>query len=92
MSDAFALDGNAAAGLLSEVFAREATDATLCCGACGHSGPLAELVCYGATASLVLRCPDCDAVNLRIMQAPDKLQVDCSGAARITFSLAGLPS
>jgi hypothetical protein len=38
------LDGNAAAGLLAEVFTVEATTAVVTCAGCGASGPLGAAI------------------------------------------------
>jgi uncharacterized membrane protein len=38
------LDGNAAGGLLAEVFALDVTSASLTCGGCGAVGPVGEAV------------------------------------------------
>ncbi|WP_028063488.1 DUF6510 family protein [Solirubrobacter soli] len=55
------LDGNAAAGELSEVFALDVTTAVVTCVGCGTTGPLAEAMLYRT----VLRCPNCEGVLLR---------------------------
>lgn len=55
------LDGNAAAGELSGVFALDVTTAVVTCAGCGTTGPLAEAMLYRT----VLRCPACDSVLLR---------------------------
>jgi hypothetical protein len=60
-------DGNAAAGPLSEVFAVDITTAVATCGQCGTTGALAAVHVYEG-AGTVLRCPDCDAVLLRLVR------------------------
>ena len=55
------LDGNAAAGELSEVFALESTMAVATCAGCGATGPVAQAMVYEAGMGTVLRCPACDA-------------------------------
>lgn len=75
------LDGNAAAGMMSEIFVREMTSAEATCAGCGASGPMASLIAYGHTMGVVLRCPDCDAPVLRMVRTPRELRVDCSGVA-----------
>jgi hypothetical protein len=73
------LDGNAAAGMLSEIFVKDMTSAEVTCGGCGASRPMASLICYGRAMGVVLRCPDCDAAMLRIVRTPRELRVDASG-------------
>jgi Zn finger protein HypA/HybF involved in hydrogenase expression len=83
--DIAALDGNAAAGRLGQLFAFEVTTARTTCGACGHEGPLAELRLYGRQAGIVLRCPRCEAVNIRMLEARRFANLDLSGLARISI-------
>ncbi len=82
------LDGNAAAGALGRLLAFEVTVARTTCGCCGHEGPLAELRLYGRGAGIVLRCPRCDAVNIRLLEAPRFTNLDLSGLARISMQMA----
>jgi hypothetical protein len=82
------LDGNAAAGPLGRLFAFEVTAAITVCGACGLEGPLAKLRLYGRGAGIVLRCPGCDAVNIRMLEARHVTHLDLSGLARIAVPLS----
>ena len=54
------LDGNAAGGLLSEVFGVDLTDATIDCRHCRHRGALAEAVVELDGDGLVLLCRGCE--------------------------------
>jgi uncharacterized protein DUF6510 len=58
------LDGNAAAGLLGEIFAVEMTTAQGCCASCGNVGPIgaAHLYMSDRSPGAVLRCPGCEQV------------------------------
>lgn len=62
------LDGNAAAGFLTEIFALEMTSAQSTCAGCGQTGPLGSLLLYGGEMGTILRCPSCDRVMLRIVR------------------------
>jgi hypothetical protein len=73
------LDGNAAAGLLREIFAVEMTTALSTCGGCGKSGTLAELVLYGGEIGTVLRCPACDNLLICITHTPEGYWLDLRG-------------
>ena len=75
------LDGNAAAGMLREVFAREVTAALATCAGCGSLGPVGALLEYGQSMGVILRCPSCDAAMLRIVHTPGWLRVDASGVS-----------
>jgi hypothetical protein len=83
MDDVLPLDGNAAAGRLAEVFAVEMTGATIVCEGCGREAALATLTCYGG-AGVVLRCPACDAVILRLLATGRTLNLDLRGCTRLT--------
>ena len=60
MTDSQALDGNAIAGTLVEVFGGEMTTAIGVCGHCGARGPVAEVVVYTRAPGVVVRCRACD--------------------------------
>lgn len=83
------LDGNAAGGPLREVFARDVTAATVRCAACGTLGPLAALLEYGQQMGVILRCPSCEAVILRVVRTPGWVRVDASGLALLAIPEAG---
>lgn len=83
IDDIVALDGNAAAGRLGQFFAFDVTIAMITCGHCGAERPLAELRLYGRDAAIVLRCRDCDAVNIRMLETDRSMNVDLSGVARV---------
>ena len=78
------LDGNAAAGLLSEVFATEMTVASVTCAGCGATNVVARAQLYMQAPGSVLRCPNCTAVLMCIVRRPDGgLFVDLGGIRRI---------
>ena len=66
------LDGNAAAGLLGEIFAVEMTSAQCTCAHCGHVAPLGDLMLYGGQVGTVLRCPTCEQVQMRVVRIPER--------------------
>lgn len=73
MGDAH-LDGNAAGGLLHDLFGREMTDGRGCCDRCGTVGAMGSLVLYRA-AGEVLCCPVCGAVVMVAVPDPDGIRV-----------------
>ena len=78
------LDGNAAAGLLSEVFVADMTVASATCARCGATNVLARAQLYTQAPGSVLRCPSCTAVLMCIVRLPDGgMVVDLSGVRRI---------
>jgi hypothetical protein len=78
-SEEMRLDGNAAGGILREVFTREMTAALATCAGCGTTGPIGALLEYGHSMGVVLRCPTCDMAMLRLVHAPGFLRLDPSG-------------
>ena len=85
--DATRLDGNSAAGLLSEIFARDMTTARATCAHCGARGCLGALILYGQEMGAVLRCPGCDAVVLHISRTATHVWMDASGARQICITV-----
>ena len=79
------LDGNAAAGLMAEVFAFEATTAVVRCAGCGHEDPLGAATVYAHAPGLVLRCRGCSGVLMRFAEIRDRVVVDMRGAATLTL-------
>lgn len=79
LTEEMRLDGNAAAGALRELFTRDVTAAVATCAGCGAQRPVGALPAYGFAMGVVLRCPDCDGVLLRLVSAPDALRLDASG-------------
>jgi ribosomal protein S27AE len=81
-----ALDGNAIAGALYDVFGTEMTTATGTCAHCGASGQIAELRVYSRAPGAVARCWNCGNVVFVL--------AEISGATRIHldyFQLADNP-
>jgi hypothetical protein len=78
-SDEVRLDGNAVAGLLGEVFALEVTAAEGTCASCGALAPLGAVLAYVRAPGVVLRCPRCEAVLLRIATARSRYWLDLRG-------------
>lgn len=79
MSEATYLDGNAAAGALSEVFAVDVTAAIGQCNGCGQTGVFAEARLYVDAPGLVARCQSCDNVLLRVVSTPNDTFLDLRG-------------
>ena len=69
--DAAWLDGNGVAGLLTEVFGAEVTAIARTCGSCGTTAAVGAHRAY-VSAGVVLRCPGCGDVAIRIARLPDR--------------------
>jgi hypothetical protein len=74
------LDGNAAAGLLSDIFVAEVTTVRATCGGCGAERPVAELHLYALGLGAILRCPGCGDALIRIGRVADGYCLDLRGA------------
>lgn len=73
------LDGNAAAGELSKVFAIDITAAQGQCGNCGATRRFAEARLYMDGPGLVARCCVCEHVLLRAVSARQHVFLDVRG-------------
>ena len=62
------LDGNAAAGDLEQMFAFEVTTAI---GTCGAVGAVGGTNVYAQAPGIVVRCPACEGVLLRVSHDGD---------------------
>jgi hypothetical protein len=86
------LDGNAAAGILSEVFVPELTAARATCATCGTIRAVGALLVYAHGMGMVMRCPSCDAVVLRVARLRTELWLDPSGARLVVMAGAAAHS
>ena len=78
------LDGNAAAGLLAQIFVPEMTTAVLTCIHCGAERPLGAAQLYIA-AGFVLRCSGCSGVLMRVISGEERMFMDLTGLRRLEF-------
>jgi Family of unknown function (DUF6510) len=78
------LDGNAAAGLLQEIFGRDMTGATATCASCGAVGPIGETRLYTGGPGTVIRCRNCAALLVAITQVRGLGCVDMTGISALT--------
>lgn len=75
------LDGNAAAGILDEIFDLEMTSSPIGCAHCGRRGAVATLLVFNQAPGLVLRCPACENIVIRIVQISEAIYLDMRGTA-----------
>ena len=81
LNRALMVDGNAVAGLLHEVFAFEMTASPTKCAHCGAVGELGTLLAFTQAPGVVLRCPACEQVIVRIVETTEAIYLDARGAA-----------
>jgi hypothetical protein len=80
-----ALDGNAIAGLLSDVFGAETTTATGTCASCGAGGPVAETVVYLRAPGTVVRCRTCGSMLMVFATIRETTCVDLRGLSNLDW-------
>ena len=73
------LDGNAAAGELSKIFALDVTAAQGQCAHCGAKRRFAEAHLYMQGPGIVARCAVCEHVLLRLVTARQGVFLDMRG-------------
>jgi hypothetical protein len=75
------VDGNAVGGLLAAVFAADVTASPGECASCHTVSVVGTLRAYVRGPGVVLRCPACAEVVIRIVETPTATLVDVRGAA-----------
>jgi Zn finger protein HypA/HybF involved in hydrogenase expression len=80
------LDGNAIGGLLREIFTMEMTGAEGTCSTCGAVHAVGEVVVYMNAPGVVVRCPSCGAVQMKLVKGRGRYWLDLSGIRCLEFS------
>ncbi len=80
------VDGNAVGGLLASVFAAEMTAVPGECAHCHTVSVVGSMRVYMRGPGVVLRCPACAEVVLRIVETPSATLVDVSGVTRLRIA------
>ena len=82
------LDGNAAAGDLSKIFAVDVTTAQGQCANCGAIKRFAEAHLYMQAPGVVARCAVCDHILLRLVNARQRVFLDVRGLTYLRLDTA----
>lgn len=77
------VDANAVAGLMSVAFGREVTAMDEQCAHCGTVSVMGTMRVYMRGPGVVIRCPACTDVVIRIVETPTGLRIDASGATHL---------
>jgi hypothetical protein len=85
VDEALRIDGNAAAGLLNEIFVPDLTAARATCANCGAIRALGALLVYAQVMGPVIRCPECGAVVMRVARIRNQLWLDPTGARLVVM-------
>jgi Family of unknown function (DUF6510) len=80
-----ALDGNAIAGQLVDIFDRELTTAIGTCGTCGAVARVAEFAVYMRAPGIVVRCRSCSGILIVLTTIREINCVDLGGLADLTL-------
>ncbi|MCE3241326.1 MAG: hypothetical protein K0Q83_1833 [Deltaproteobacteria bacterium] len=83
------LDGNAAGGLLNEIFPFEMTTAEATCRGCGTTRLFGEVMFYRHEMGAILRCVDCDMALIRITRIHGYYRLDLSGMSYLRIATGG---
>lgn len=81
------VDGNDIAGTARELFAVDLTGARGRCVACGRESMVGQARVYNRAPGLVVRCPGCESVLMRLVRSPDRAWLDLRGLAYLEFAL-----
>jgi hypothetical protein len=81
------LDGNAAAGELSTIFAMDVTTAEGQCAHCGAIKRFAEAHLYMQAPGVVARCAVCEHVLLRLVNARQHMFLDARGMTYLRLDM-----
>ena len=73
------LDGNAAAGMLQEIFPFDMTLVQATCVGCAATNAIGATSVYMHGMGTVIRCPSCDTVLIRIVHARGRYLLDMRG-------------
>ncbi|WP_236031607.1 DUF6510 family protein [Ktedonospora formicarum] len=83
------LDGNAAGGILQEIFPFEMTQVQATCTGCGATAAIGALAVYMHGMGTVIRCPSCDTVLIRVAQVRGCYWLDMRGVRVLQISTEG---
>jgi hypothetical protein len=82
------LDGNAAGGILHEIFPFEMTLVEATCAGCGKKNVVGALAVYMHGMGTIIRCPSCDQVLIRVAHVETKYRLDMQGVRLLQINVA----
>ena len=85
------VDGNAAAGELSNIFKMDITTAESQCANCGATKRFAEAHVYMQAPGVVARCAVCEHILLRVANVRHRVFLDVRGMTFLSFDTSQLP-
>ena len=82
------LDANAIGGLLAGMFGADVTASPGECAHCHTVSMVGGMRAYTRGPGIVLRCPACTEVVLRVVETPAATHLDLSGIVRLRIARA----
>jgi hypothetical protein len=79
------LDGNVAGGALAMLFGADVTAVPGRCAHCSTMNMVGAMQAYVEAPGMVLRCPACGGVVIRVVETPDSTYLDLRGLAYLRF-------
>jgi hypothetical protein len=83
ITHALMLDGNAAAGMLEEIFGADMTVAPTECATCATVSEMGALRVFNQAPGMVMRCPACGEIMLCVVVTPTMVNIDLRGVATV---------
>jgi hypothetical protein len=80
------VDGNAAAGMLEEIFPVEMTMVMMRCTGCGTMAPAGAETVYMDAPGMVMRCVQCESVLLTLVRSDGRYWLNLPGAVCLQMS------
>ena len=77
------VDGSGVGGLLAAAFGADVTAMPEQCAHCGTVSMVATMRAYVRGPGVVIRCPACTDIVIRIVATPTGLRIDVSGATHL---------
>ena len=83
------LDGNAVGGMFYEIFGTEMTTSSAECANCGNVTEMGGMLAFTQAPGMVMRCPACKEVMMRIVETPDAFYMEARGVAQLRMVRQG---
>lgn len=80
------LDGNALGGMMLEMFGVEMTATQTECAHCGTGNEMGALMVFTQAPGVVMRCPACEQIMVRVVRTPTAMYLDARGATYLRIA------
>ena len=86
MNTALMVDGNAAGGMLYDIFNAEMTAAPTECANCGQHEMMGQLQVFAQAPGHIFRCPSCNNILMRVVKTDQFTYLDARGAVYLRIA------